>query len=331
MIRVLLVDDDRLARSGMRSLLPWEKYGMKVVGEAANGQKALEFLESNEVDLLFIDLQMPVMSGMELIDVLNRDHPDLCFVVFSVQEDFVLVRQAFRKGALDYISKMKLDTEDYDQLFNSISIATSKNTGVFSGTKQPSWIPKLSEKSWLFDGLLYEKLISMIRRSPEVINWVERALLRIAVIVEQETGFIFNPHPVTSTANALEQIENFRTSLYRTAKKGPWDCAFKIALRAVLYIQEHYDKRVREEDVAAFVNLSRSYFSTHIKKITDFTFMELLSRERVRRSLLLLNEGQLSVVDIALRVGYEDPHHFTHLFSKIMGCNPHTWKNTATD
>ena len=49
MIRVLIVDDDKLALMGLKSLMPWKKYDMQVIGEAANGQKALDFLETNAV------------------------------------------------------------------------------------------------------------------------------------------------------------------------------------------------------------------------------------------------------------------------------------------
>lgn len=67
MIHVLIVDDDKLVRKGLMSFLPWESFGMRVVGEAANGEKALDFLKANRVDLLMTDLAMPVMSGIELI------------------------------------------------------------------------------------------------------------------------------------------------------------------------------------------------------------------------------------------------------------------------
>lgn len=68
MIRVLIVDDDKLARKGLISIMPWAAYEMEVVGEAANGAKALEFLAQNQVDLMFVDLAMPVISGIDLIE-----------------------------------------------------------------------------------------------------------------------------------------------------------------------------------------------------------------------------------------------------------------------
>lgn len=65
--RVLVIDDDKLARNGLISIVPWEECGMEVVGNVANGMAALEFLKSHSVDLAVVDLSMPVLSGMDFI------------------------------------------------------------------------------------------------------------------------------------------------------------------------------------------------------------------------------------------------------------------------
>lgn len=67
MIKVLIVDDDKLVRKGISSAMPWDEFDMEVVGEASNGLKALDFLKTQPVDLMLTDLAMPVMSGIELM------------------------------------------------------------------------------------------------------------------------------------------------------------------------------------------------------------------------------------------------------------------------
>ena len=58
-MKVLVVDDDKLARKGLISIMDWGKYGFEVVGDVQNGRKALEFLKDNEVDIVFTDIDMP--------------------------------------------------------------------------------------------------------------------------------------------------------------------------------------------------------------------------------------------------------------------------------
>jgi two-component system response regulator YesN len=118
---VLIVDDDKLARKGLMSIMPWQKWGMTVVGEAPNGLKALEFLTREPADLMFVDLSMPVMSGIELMQQTRQLYPALQFVVLTFHEDFDYVQTCIRLGALDYISKLKMETEDYNSIFERIA------------------------------------------------------------------------------------------------------------------------------------------------------------------------------------------------------------------
>jgi CRISPR-associated protein Cas1 len=66
-MKVLVVDDDKLARKGLISIMDWKKYGFEVVGDVQNGRKALEFLKDNEVDIVFTDIDMPEIDGIELM------------------------------------------------------------------------------------------------------------------------------------------------------------------------------------------------------------------------------------------------------------------------
>ncbi|MBW7457414.1 response regulator, partial [Paenibacillus sepulcri] len=62
MCRVLLVDDEFMARAGLRATFDWEGNGYRLVGEAANGMRAMKWLENGEVDILITDIAMPVMD-----------------------------------------------------------------------------------------------------------------------------------------------------------------------------------------------------------------------------------------------------------------------------
>ena len=119
-MNVLIVDDDKLARKGLIAVIDWEQYGLCVVGDVQNGKKALEFLENHPVDLVFTDIDMPEMNGLELMKICKESYPETDFVIFSVYEDFSFARQALRLGALDYISKIEFDPEECDAILKKI-------------------------------------------------------------------------------------------------------------------------------------------------------------------------------------------------------------------
>lgn len=121
MLNVLIVDDDKLTRKGLIASMPWDKYEMKIVGEAGNGIAALEFLEKNQVDLVLSDLEMPLMSGLEFIQKAQALYPRLKFAVLTVHSDFGYIQQALRLGAIDYIAKVQFDQENFDSILNRLS------------------------------------------------------------------------------------------------------------------------------------------------------------------------------------------------------------------
>ena len=96
-MKVLVVDDDKLARKGLISIMDWGKYGFEVVGDVQNGRKALEFLRDNEVDIVFTDIDMPEIDGIELMKMCKKEYPineksDIPFFVYQMWDDAYLCR-----------------------------------------------------------------------------------------------------------------------------------------------------------------------------------------------------------------------------------------------
>jgi two-component system response regulator YesN len=131
MIRVLIVDDEKIVRKGLVSFMPWQEFGMVVVGEANNGENALQLLESNKVDLLLTDLSMPVMSGIELMKEVRKRHPHIQIVVLTLHQSFEYIQEALRLGAIDYIAKTQLEKEQFRDVLGRIAALfdTKKTSG----------------------------------------------------------------------------------------------------------------------------------------------------------------------------------------------------------
>ncbi|MBC8079018.1 MAG: response regulator [Gorillibacterium sp.] len=111
MIRTLFVEDEFYVRRGFIHSLPWNEYGIEIVGEADNGESALEFLRQYPVDLLITDLTMPLMSGLELMREVKKIYPSMEIVVLTCHRDFEYVQEALRIGAIDYLVKTKLEAK----------------------------------------------------------------------------------------------------------------------------------------------------------------------------------------------------------------------------
>ncbi|MDO4622382.1 MAG: response regulator [Eubacteriales bacterium] len=105
MYRYIIVDDESLIRRGTRKKLESMQDMLTCVGEASDGQEAIRLAEELKPDLAIVDMQMPNMSGMELLPILHQKHPDIKLIVISGFRDFDYIKQAIASGAVDYILK----------------------------------------------------------------------------------------------------------------------------------------------------------------------------------------------------------------------------------
>jgi two-component system LytT family response regulator len=108
-IRVLLVDDEPLAREMIREMLK-DDAEVSVVGECVNGREAIEAIQEHNPDLIFLDVQMPEIGGFEVLEALKSVH--VPHVIFVTAYDQYAVR-AFEVHALDYLLK-PFDRERFD-------------------------------------------------------------------------------------------------------------------------------------------------------------------------------------------------------------------------
>ena len=103
-IRLFIVDDHQMVREGLRSLLQ-DDPGVKVVGEAENGERALECLATLHPDIVLLDLKMPGMDGIEVCRQIHAQYPDTAVIGLTTFEDENIACQLIQAGAKGYVLK----------------------------------------------------------------------------------------------------------------------------------------------------------------------------------------------------------------------------------
>ena len=105
MYRLLIVDDEEDIRRGLAFFFPWDEVGFEVVGTAENGRVALDMVRSGTVDVVFCDIRMPVMSGLELARAIFEGGLKVPVVFLSAYKDFAYAQQALQFGVRSYVLK----------------------------------------------------------------------------------------------------------------------------------------------------------------------------------------------------------------------------------
>jgi len=152
-IKVLLVDDHKVVLDGLMMLIE-SMDGIEVCATAVNGKLALSYLKENPVDIILLDLNMPVLNGLELIDILKKESIPAKVIVLSMVDDAFIVKRMMKKGAMGFILKNSShdDVENairqvnsgqrvFSEVLESVLVGDSKER-----PKIQTVIPKLSKR-----------------------------------------------------------------------------------------------------------------------------------------------------------------------------------------
>lgn len=104
MVKVLIADDHQMFIDGLKSMLK-QTIGIEVVGEAMNGKEVIERCSKQEVDIVIMDISMPVMDGIEATKVLLKSHPEVKVLGLSMYNDRNFISDLLKSGAHGYILK----------------------------------------------------------------------------------------------------------------------------------------------------------------------------------------------------------------------------------
>ena len=105
MYRVIIIDDEELIREGIRSIIDWEEYGFRIIDEAQDSYEGMEKVLEQQPDLILVDIRMPGISGIELIEVLRKEKFLGKVIILTGYSDFEYARKAVSMSVSAYLLK----------------------------------------------------------------------------------------------------------------------------------------------------------------------------------------------------------------------------------
>lgn len=104
-IRAIIVDDEYLSRNLLKNCIEWYSLNMEIIGEAEDADEALTLVERCTPDVIFTDIQMPIIDGIQLSEMVLKRHPDIKIVVLTGFNDFEYAQRSIKVGISDYLLK----------------------------------------------------------------------------------------------------------------------------------------------------------------------------------------------------------------------------------
>ena len=105
MYKLVIADDEPKIRRGLKNILDWNAYDIEFVGEAEDGESAYEIFRQLKPDILFLDICMPFLNGLDLLSRIKRENDSCRIIIITGYDEFSYAQQAIRCGASDYLLK----------------------------------------------------------------------------------------------------------------------------------------------------------------------------------------------------------------------------------
>jgi len=164
-LRVVIVDDHRLFRQGLISIMNTRPDLVQVVGEAAGGREAIQMVEKQNPDVVLLDIYMPDIDGLQTTRIIHQRLPEIAIIILTSSEDDKHLFEAIRLGAAGYLLK-DLDASELFELLQGVERGEVALTRAMTGR-----LLKDAEKQSVHDDNLVEGLTE---REIEVLKLVAR-------------------------------------------------------------------------------------------------------------------------------------------------------------
>jgi DNA-binding response OmpR family regulator len=183
-LNILVVDDEPVARQSLTDILRLEGY---MVSSAPNGQAAVEHIRTNTVDLMIVDLRMPGMDGLEVVQVVNQNSPDTEVILLTAHGSIETAIQALRLRIHDYLLKPASPA----QIITSVKKGLSRRTTKSRNAQNDADLDGGQEVFTLKDGTVVDLARRQIKQKHKIdhLTPAEGRLLRVLM---ENPGKVFS-------------------------------------------------------------------------------------------------------------------------------------------
>lgn len=357
MLRLVIADDEKFTRDCIVDFTDWSRHGIEIVGVANDGLEAFDMLLKLKPDIAILDIQMPGITGLDVIEKLKGKGLDTVFIIVSSFDSFEYARKAVHLGVEEYLLKPFLPDEFLAAIYKAaerirylkglIPLSPGGDSGM-SGT--PLFVssnfdltsdviyPVHAEKS-LIEALQVgtrEDVLSRLNAFSEQVNLnnfdeEKRASCYLILYVELYRfcslhNIILSRDFFTQPAGEESEPSSLRLSNYlRKACEIIYKTLFQqrsgsyLVKKALEYIKDHYTEDLSLEIIAESIFVSPSYLSSLFRQNIGKTYIEYLNAFRIGKAKEIMQaEPHLKNYEIAARLGYS-PKYFAQIFKQIEG------------
>lgn len=363
-MKILVVDDETIIREWLQMSLREVAPKDTIITLATDGVDALKKLEDGGYDIAFVDIQMPRMDGITLLEEIRKTNDTIALVILSSHNEFDYARQVLRYGAVDYLLKTECTKETPRNVLDQIE-------GIHSLPVQPNMqsIITTSLEATTTSTLAYSDTDNqMIELANNIIMHIRNYNNTLVIYNLQNFNIFITDHEICNFALIKDMYYNIIHALYLhyysdsdnlmnilellkasitelTSIEGLIEFIQQsinedISLlapnakysahtqAALLYIADHYREMTTVREIAEAIHLNFEYFTRLFKREVGENVNTYLRNYRLNIASQMLKTTTFPISDIACHVGMDNISYFSKTFKELYGMQPVTYRNS---
>ena len=322
MYKILIVEDEELERTSMKIFLEENLLDVEIVGEAKSGFEAVEMIDSKDINLLLVDINIPGIDGMEVIKYARKKLPKAVIIITTAYDDFR--KEVLLESVKSFSSRLGEGRQ------------TGKSNKLLSKFEM-----ELKKCSYKASVDILRDYIDQLYLEEHDVNIISKRLQEVAktiVRISEELGIV-------DTNELVVQMEKLKIKyLLYNNKHDAYNEIIKMVdilfdkmnikgklseggMKAVIdYIERNLKKGISLEDVANHVNISTYYLSKIFKKEMGVNFITYVTDRKMDLAKEMLVNTDIPVLNIALDLAYNEANYFSKAFKKKTGLTPSEYR-----
>ncbi len=338
MIRILIVDDEKLERKALQIILE-RHYGAKIqVAEAENIQDAVERAIELKPHLAFMDIRMPGGDGLQGTRLLKARFPQIHVVMLTAHAEFEYAHLAIKFHVDDYLLKpvrAEKVIETVDRIFEESAQAGSDKERMMEELETALMSGNYQQSRYLFQksvGGLDNSLDTCKKWAVQVLGLLEKTRQVYQVAGAEDPQVVqLGIESERIYSRVIDQVQSYLERIFEeiiTSKLARLSGELDYAVE---YIEKNLHRDITLGEISHYMNISPHYFSRIFKKAHSQNFVDFVTDRKIIQAVFWLRNTEKSINEVALALGFSEPNYFSKVFKKRLGTTPSEFKRLKKD
>ncbi|MBU5335075.1 response regulator [Intestinibacter bartlettii] len=341
MYKILIVEDEYLSANVLELIISKEFKEKVEIIKADNGLRGKQIIKQNEVDLVIMDINIPIINGTELCKYIRIKKNDMPIIVITSDYNDKLAERLFKLEVNEYFIKpvraeviiktiKKYINKNKVEVKNEQEYCLDNLEKEILKVSKPEIITKLSSYiNFIFSqketNYIMKEITNLGLKLDKIVN--KNKINASDAISQKINEMIAHPFIYKDANGLILQVSNIITEIFDIIYQNKINNNFnEYTQEAIDYVERNIKKNITLEEVAKNINITPHYLSKIFKKEVGVNFVTYVTDRKIDLAKEMLEDKNIPIVNISISLAFNQPNYFSKVFKKKVGVTPSEYR-----